>query len=62
MQNMTEEEYQQKLAFLKQIRPHFTYPGIVHQIDAFLKDPFGPNGGFITCTKHPRTERCCGRR
>jgi hypothetical protein len=62
IKNMTEEEYQQKLHNLENIRRYFTYPGIVHQIEAFLRDPFGENGGFIRCTKHPRTERCCGRR
>jgi hypothetical protein len=62
LKNVTEEEYQQKLTKLKEIREFFTYRGIVHQIEAFLHDPFGENGGHIRCTKHPRTERCCGRR
>jgi hypothetical protein len=60
LHNMTSEEYEAKLHRLHEVRPHFTYPGILHQIELFLRDPFGPKGGYITCTKHPRTERCCG--
>lgn len=59
LKNLTEEEYQSKLTALRHVRPHFTYEGVLHQIDAFLRDPFGPHGGDLRCVSHPRHERCC---
>lgn len=62
MKNLTQEAYALKVANLAIARPHFTYPGIIKQIHMLLQDPFGPHGGQLRCTVHPRTERCCGRR
>lgn len=61
LKNLTSEQYQAKLDGLRHVRSHFTYEGMFHQMELFLKDPFGPEGGDLRCTKHPRTERCCGR-
>jgi hypothetical protein len=58
--NMTEEGYQKKLQALRNVRKYFTYEGVFEQVEAFLKDPFGPEGGQLRCTVHPNTERCCG--
>ena len=35
-------------------------PGVFEQIEMFLNDPFGAQGGQLRCTIHPKTERCCG--
>ncbi len=59
--NMTVNEYHEKLSKLREVRFHFTYPGVVHEIEQLIHDPFGPNGGNLRCTVHPHTERCCGR-
>jgi hypothetical protein len=59
IKNMTKEEYNQRLKKLESVRPYYTYKGILHQIDDFLQDPFGVNGGYLRCAKHPRNERCC---
>ncbi len=61
LKNLTAEEYGRKLANLKEVRRHFTYEGVFRQLDEFLRDPFGPSGGHLRCTRHPNTERCCGR-
>jgi hypothetical protein len=60
IKNMTDHEYRQKLQHLHSVRSHFTYRGVFRQIAMFLQDPFGPEGGHLTCTYHPRNERCCG--
>jgi hypothetical protein len=60
LHNMTRQSYQEKLNGVLDARYHFTYHGVMHQIEMFLKDPFGSRGGNLRCTKHPHTERCCG--
>ncbi|RYY86362.1 hypothetical protein EON63_05935 [archaeon] len=57
--HITDEEYNKKLAKLREVQYAFTYEGMWYEIELFLHDPFGPHGGHLTCTKHPRTERCC---
>eukprot|EP01039_Chlorochromonas_danica_P004126 gene4126-4525_t len=54
---LSEEDYQVKLSHLHHVRQAFTYPGIFHEFDLFLRDPFGSHGGHLRCVKHPRTER-----
>lgn len=61
IRNMTETEYQERVQhMIREVRPYYTYPGIMTQISLFLQDPFGSRGGYLRCTTHPRTERCCG--
>ena len=49
--------YKSKLAHLHDVRYHYTYDGVMMQIERFLLDPFGPNGGQLRCIPHPNTER-----
>lgn len=53
---------------VKEVRYHFTYPGVVHAIEKFIADPFdvrgkgsatGKDGNYLRCTLHPHQERCC---
>lgn len=60
VKDMTDVEYRQKLQHLLTVRNHYTYRGVFRQIAMWLNDPFGPNGGHLRCTYHPRNERCCG--
>ena len=63
------KEKQQKLHdAVKNVRYHYTYPGVLHAIEKFIADPFdvrgkgsksGNNGNYLRCTLHPREERCC---
>ena len=45
---------------LAEVRQHYTYEGVLRQIDLLLQDAFGPQGGYLRCVPHPQTERCCG--
>jgi hypothetical protein len=56
----SQQDYEQKLEQVKHVRRYFTYPGVMEQIERFLQDPFGSNGGDLKCTKHPKTFFCCG--
>ena len=58
--DMTDEEFTRKMNGLKKVRHSFTYKGVFEEVEAFLKDPFGPLGGHLRCTKHPKTMLCCG--
>eukprot|EP01036_Dinobryon_divergens_P022690 gene22690-30972_t len=60
LRKVTDKELMHKLQILKEVRFYFTYAGVVQQIEKFFEDPFGPGGGYLRCTKHPREERCCG--
>ena len=60
MKALTPQAYQEKLRKLEEIRRLFTYEGVMQEIELFLRDPFGPNGGHLTCTTFPRTFLCCG--
>lgn len=57
IKNLSDADYQRKLQHLHQVRKLFTYEGILEQIELFFKDPFGPTGGYLTCTTLPLTER-----
>jgi hypothetical protein len=58
---LTMHDYKILQGKLEDVRYHFTYPGVMQQIEMLLRDPFGANGGNLRCTYHPHTERCCGR-
>ncbi len=59
LSTLTSETYRSKLDKLHEVRHMFTYNGVFHEVDLFLKDPFGKHGGHLTCAQHPKTERCC---
>ena len=58
--NASNAEYLKKLEAVRKVRRVFTYKGVFEEIEAFLRDPFGPQGGHLSCTTHPRTMLCCG--
>jgi len=60
LKKLSDAEFLRKMSMLKEVRYYFTYAGVVNQIEKFFEDPFGSDGGFLRCTKHPREERCCG--
>lgn len=59
LHNVSAEELAERLKNLEAVRYYFTYPGVMHQILQFFKDPFGPEGGYLRCTLHPKSETCC---
>lgn len=38
------------------VRYYYTYEGVLDQIDQFLSDPFGPQGGYFRCVQLPHTD------
>jgi hypothetical protein len=53
-------DYKRLQGGIDAVRHAFTYPGVMREIELFLTDPFGVDGGHLRCTYHPHTERCCG--
>jgi hypothetical protein len=35
------------------VRRYYTYAGVIEQIAHFIQDPFGPRGGYLTCSALP---------
>jgi hypothetical protein len=56
--SMPEAEFQAKLAAVRGAREHFTFAGVLKQIELLLANPFSeePGGSSLRCTKHPRTQ------
>jgi len=41
----------ERLQRVKDARFYYTYEGVIEQIHLFIRDPHGPNGGFLRCAK-----------
>jgi hypothetical protein len=54
--NVTEEEFWKKLEYVKKVRYHYTYEGVLKEILDFFQDPFGSQGGHLRCMGLPWTE------
>jgi len=59
IRNMTAEQEAEKMMRLHEARPHFTFAGVLRQIELFMQDPFSEKEGTssLRCTPHPRTEK-----
>lgn len=53
IKNISNEGAIEKLNRVRVARVHYTLPGIISQIERFLKDPLGPNGGELRCMRVP---------
>ena len=42
-----------KLLQVKIVRHHYTYEGVLSQLEMFFSDPFGTNGGQLRCNRLP---------
>jgi hypothetical protein len=50
------QDLKQRLMDVKKYRKHYTYAGVLDQIELFFKDPFGVGGGLLKCaSKLPTT-------
>jgi hypothetical protein len=56
MKSSTEETFIDKMQRLLEVREHYTLGGVIKQIELFLKDPLGPKGGQLRCTRVPDKE------
>jgi hypothetical protein len=59
LQQQNPGAFLEKLKAVEEVRPLYTYAGTLEQIELFIKDPLGPNGGYLRCVRHPKTLRCC---
>jgi hypothetical protein len=53
LKQLSNETFSAKLQKVKEVREHYTYAGLLRQIEKFLGDPLGPNGGHLRCTRVP---------
>lgn len=59
LENTSDAEYRAKHEQVARIRQHFTYQGVMKQIERFFKNPFGEaeDGSDLRCTpRHPKQE------
>lgn len=56
MKNIPAADYEEKMRNLKKSRQHYTYAGVLAQIALFIRDPLGPSGGQLRCTRVPDRE------
>ena len=56
IENLQEDDYNSKMKKLKNAREYYTYAGVIKQIEKFISDPLGPNGGDLRCVRMPDTE------
>lgn len=56
MKALTDVEYRGFLQNVKNVREHYTYEGVMRQIEVFFRAPFGANGGHLRCAKLPDRE------
>lgn len=55
--SLSDKDFQKKLQYLHDVRYHYTYSGVINQINMFLRDPFGEKGGDLRCVPHPKDDR-----
>lgn len=48
---------EKRLTHIRHIRHHYTYAGVLRQIEMFISDPMGPRGGDLRCVAVPSTVR-----
>jgi hypothetical protein len=53
LKQLPDDEFHKLQNRVKDVREHFTYEGVIRQIEAFIQDPFGPRGGHLRCVRVP---------
>ena len=53
LKDTTEEDFKRRLEQVKAAREHYTYPGVIKQLEKFFADPLGPSGGDLVCVRVP---------
>ena len=54
--SMKNKKFQEMVDQVREVRKFYTYEGVLQQIDYFLKDPMGPNGGYLRCNRVPEED------
>ena len=53
--NMQPSQLDSMFRKIKLAREYYTYAGVINQMELFFKDPLGPNGGYLRCSRVPST-------
>ena len=53
LKSVDEKEYKEKLRRVKEVRTHYTYKGLIQQLEKFFSNPLGSSGGDLRCTRVP---------
>ena len=53
--NMQPSQLDSMFRKIKLAREYYTYAGVINQMELFFKDPLGPNGGYLRCTRVPNS-------
>ena len=56
MNTISSEEFENMMQSLATARIHYTYIGVIKQIEMFIGDPLGPDGGQLRCCRVPDRE------
>ena len=59
---MSEADVLTNMQKIKAAREHYLYAGVIAQIEKFIADPLGPNGGQLRCTHVPDKDHRRSRR
>ena len=53
MMEVNSSEFERRMQQVRRVRQYYTYQGVIQQIDAFIRDPLGPSGGYLRCQRVP---------
>ena len=56
LRSMSNTTVQSMLDQILIVREHYTYQGVINQINKFITDPLGPLGGQLRCTTVPKKD------
>lgn len=56
LQSLPEEAFTERLGRVAAVREHYTYAGVIRQMERFFQDPLGPTGGDLSCVQVPITD------
>ena len=56
MNTISPEKFQKMIQSLAVVRKHYTYSGVINQIEMFIRDPLGLDGGHLRCCRVPDKE------
>ena len=54
--NNNVSDLDRRMLKVKEVRPLYTYAGLLKQLEQFFQDPLGAAGGFLRCAAVPDTE------
>lgn len=62
LHDLTPSQYELLIDKVQEVRPFFTYEGVMHQIALFFAHPFADTSYLRCHLPHPNTDRCCDKK